>query len=334
MSDADDILQLDIAKLRSVQEVRPEELVRRSQLGEDFNFSDVVPVIANTVAFYKKIPADSIGTIPPNQRQRIVEQATNFLDLVERIRAFRPATEDNAAVARKNLVDEADRTYQATFDNLHHLVSYFSSSDRDYSTIETAARKAADSALAVASDLQAQIQQRAKEADTALLAIRSVAAERGVTQQAEYFKLEADGHDTKAAEWLKYTISISVGLVIYGLVALASTFLFEPKSVLQGVQISVAKVLIFSVVAYMLFQSARTFSAHQHNAAVNRHRQNSLMSFNSLVQAAGSEDKRDIVLTAAATSIFVPQDTGYVRNLNSPQMPMMQIVEALPKSLS
>jgi hypothetical protein len=123
---------------------------------------------------------------------------------------------------------------------------------------------------------------------------------------------------------------MSIGLGAYAILALSFSIVFEfPTS--QAIQIGISKILIFSVIAYMLFLCTKTYAAHQHNAAVNRHRQNSLLSFNALVEAAGSEDKRDIVLSHAAGSIFAPQDTGYVRNSSPPQLPMTQLIEAMPR---
>jgi hypothetical protein len=80
----------------------------------------------------------------------------------------------------------------------------------------------------------------------------------------------------------------------------------------------------------MLFHCARTALAHRHNAVVNHHRENALLTFNALVAAAADEDNRDIVLTHAASCIFAPQDTGYTRHTTS-QGSAVQVIEALPK---
>jgi hypothetical protein len=53
--------------------------------------------------------------------------------------------------------------------------------------------------------------------------------------------------------------------------------------------------------------------AHTHNSIVNRHRQNGLQTFTTLVDAAGSSQAQDIVLSHAAASIFEPQETGYAK---------------------
>ncbi len=67
---------------------------------------------------------------------------------------------------------------------------------------------------------------------------------------------------------------------------------------------------IFVVMAYMLLLFARNFLAHKHNAIVNKHRQNALLTFKALVDAAGGEERRDVILTYAAACIFSPTGNG------------------------
>ena len=59
---------------------------------------------------------------------------------------------------------------------------------------------------------------------------------------------------------------------------------------------------------------ARNFLSHTHNAIVNKHRQNALLTFKSLAGAAGNNSNQDIILTQAAACIFSPQDTGYTKH--------------------
>lgn len=74
-----------------------------------------------------------------------------------------------------------------------------------------------------------------------------------------------------------------------------------------------ARVLVFTVLAYALFFSARNYAAERHNAVVNRHRQNALSTYRALVEANSTPENRDIVLAHAARCIFAPQESGYAR---------------------
>jgi hypothetical protein len=182
--------------------------------------------------------------------------------------------------------------------------------------------------------LTAELNKNKQEAERILADVRNVAAETGVSQQAIYFQQDSNDHDKQASTWQTRTIWLAVALGIYA--AISATFhklaWLEPKSTYDAFQLGLSKVLIFVVIAYMLLLSARNFLAHKHNAIVNRHRQNALLTFNALVDAAKGEDRKDIVLTYAAACIFSPQETGYTKTGGGqPEMPA-SIIQALPKA--
>jgi hypothetical protein len=104
---------------------------------------------------------------------------------------------------------------------------------------------------------------------------------------------------------------------------------FIPQNTYEAVQLSISKSLIFAVIAYLLILCGRNFLSHKHNAIVNKHRQNALLTFKALVDAAGSEQNRDIVLTHAASCIFSPQETGYTKG--SQQTNVTGLVETIPR---
>lgn len=77
------------------------------------------------------------------------------------------------------------------------------------------------------------------------------------------------------------------------------------------VQLGVSKVLTFGVLSFLTYLFAKNFLNHKHNAIVNKHRQNALATYRALVEAAGSPNVADVVLTHASACIFSPQSTGY-----------------------
>ncbi|WHZ29441.1 MAG: hypothetical protein OJF51_004243 [Nitrospira sp.] len=157
--------------------------------------------------------------------------------------------------------------------------------------------------------------ERKKEADAVLQAVRKVAEEQGVSQQAIYFKNEADNHESESKVWLKRTVWLTIGLAAY---AAATLFLhkvpiLEPANAYETVQLAASKVVIFVTISYFLILSAKNYVAHRHNSVVNRHRQNALATYTALVKAAGEEATRDVVLAKAADCIFSAQSTGFAK---------------------
>ncbi|WP_319826291.1 hypothetical protein [Thalassovita sp.] len=122
-------------------------------------------------------------------------------------------------------------------------------------------------------------------------------------------------HQKEAEVWRKRTGNWAI---VLGLFAAATLFLhkcpwIKPENNLEAAQLIVSKVLLFGVVAYMLSLSAKNYLSHRHNEVVNRHRQNALMTYRSLVEAGSTQEARDIILQQAASAIYQQQDTGYVK---------------------
>jgi len=164
---------------------------------------------------------------------------------------------------------------------------------------------------------------------------KRVSAEQGVSQQAIHFKEAADGHDAKALQWRKATIGVATGLAVYSLltVVLHKIPWVAPASTYDTVQLAISKVLVFGVISYMLYLCARNFLSHKHNAVVNRHRQNALMTYRALVEAGQEPSGQDTVLNHAAACIFSPQPTGYAGQQDGQAPSAKSIVELMGRPL-
>jgi hypothetical protein len=316
--------------LNSIGGIDPKKLARRSALGEEFSLEEAVGPIQKTVAFFRSFPRDSLDELPDGQLEQVKQQALALLNVIQQLQGFSPSKTDNPAATRQSLLEQARGTYINAFNSLYSYVAFLASKQRDISGIEEQARAATATATEEAAKLRQLLTQREQEANDILQKVRDVAAEQGVSQQAAYFKEEAEEHDNLAKDWEGYTIRVAIGLGVYALATALFAVLYTPENAYQAVQLGLSKVLIFAVIAYMLFHCARTTLAHRHNAVVNHHRENALLTFNALTSAAADPDKRDIVLTHAASCIFSPQETGYTKQA-AIQGPGLQVVEALPR---
>jgi hypothetical protein len=145
----------------------------------------------------------------------------------------------------------------------------------------------------------------------------------------------ADAHEAEASSWQTRTIWMAVGLALYALASL--TFhrieLLAPEDAYQTAQLAVSKVLVFAVLSFVLYLCARNFLSHKHNAIIDRHRQNALMTYTALVDAAGDTPNREVILVQAAACIFSPQGTGYTRD-SAPNPPSAQsVIEFMSRPL-
>lgn len=330
MSDGpEDALAQTIAAVESTQNLDPQQIARTETLGRALDFSAAIPAFRKTVEFYRQIPVQFLPDLPEQQRNQLRGQAEQFLSINQRLMSFDPAQSGNSVEARDQLINEVDGAFLTAFSNLYPLVSYLAARQRDVSAVEREARAVVDAAKAQAEQLAQSMQTAEAEAKRVLSEVRKTAAEAGVSQQAHHFAEQASTHAGQATTWQKYTVRTAIGLTAFAALSVVlGTSVLEPENPYEAVQLSIAKVLIFSTIAYLLFLSARTLMAHRHNEVVNKHRQNALLTFNALAEAASSEQTREVVLTHASACIFAPQDSGFAKPSGG-QTP--SLVEVLPR---
>lgn len=298
--------------LERIQQFDANSLPRTSELGSVLNFSEAVAPASRLIDLYRQLHLDVLEQLPKNVLVQLRQSADADYKLLESILKFEAGSpkpeRDSRIAAVRGAYDEA-------FGRLYPYISYSVRKSTDFGRLEREARAIVQEISDNAAGLTTEIATRLKEAEGALQAIRKVAEEQGVSQQAHYFKLEAEKHENEAKVWLRRTTDLTVALGGY---ALATFFLHKlpwltPQNSYETFQLAVSKVLLFATITFFLVLAARSYVAHRHNTVVNRHRQNALATYEALVKAAGEEASRDVVLARAADCIFAAQPTGFGR---------------------
>jgi len=297
-----------------MQDFDVDALPRASELGQELNFTEAVEPARLLVDLYKRLSVTALEDFPDNFLTVVRDNANNHFQLFTQALEF-SAAQQNPHNARQAIISSLETAYQPAFVALHPLIAYSLHRAADFQRLDGEARATLQSIEDQAATFAEQMTQYEQDANRVLEEIRNVAAEEGVTQQAAHFRAESDEHDKQAEIWRDRTIKLAWGL---GGFAVISLFIHKvpflaPQSLYDSVQLGISKVLIFSVIAYMLFLSARNFLSHKHNAIVNKHRQNALMTHRALVEAAVESGVREAIMVQAASCIFSPQATGYAQ---------------------
>jgi hypothetical protein len=321
-----------LKSLERLQNFDVTTLPRKDKLGSELNFSDAVGPAEKLIGLYKQISLSSLNDLPKSHLDIIHTLSDADYNRLEEILKF--SQKDPDPYNRRNaLIKAIENAYQATFNKLHPLISYSASKSADFKRLENEARATMQTVEDQGKGLIKQLEGIQKQAQQVLDEARKVAAEQGVTQQASYFKEESAAHQTASSNWKWLTFVFAALMLLY---AVLSLFIHKissltPTNTYESVQLAVSKVLIFAVISYMLYLSARNFLAHKHNAIVNKHRQNALMTYQALVEASGKEDNKEVILSHASLCIFGPQSTGYSRD-GGPRAPTAKsVVELLTK---
>lgn len=319
--------------LKRIQEFDAASLARREELGRTFAFDGAVDSAKRLIDLFNQMSLEYISVLSNSQLNQLRDKANEIFNLFTTILNFKPDETPNAASVRDQYINTVSSSYDSTFNLLSPIISYLSSRQRDFRALERDARAATQTAKDLAANLELQLAQSKEAAEKILSDIREVAAEQGVSQQAIYFKTESEYHENEVKIWQNRTVLTAVALGIYAVLSIFIHKLpyLEPSNSYESIQLATGKFLLFAVIAFMLIFCSKNFMASRHNYVVNKHRENALKTFTALVDAAATDDKRDVVLSYASACIFSPQDTGYIRTSSNADPAPMKLIEIMPK---
>lgn len=308
------------------------KLPRIEELGKAINFADAVDPANRLLDLYRQLSADVLEQLSSNALREVKSQADADFNVLNSILKFESGNPKQERDSRSIAVSSA---YDPAFQTLHPYISYSVRKSTDFVRLEREARSLVQQVSDDTVKLQKELDEKKHEAERVLEAVRKVAEEQGVSQQAIYFKNEADTHETQSKTWLKATISLSAALALY---AILTIFLHKwdflaPKNAFETTQLAISKILIFATISYALILCSRNYLAHRHNCVVNRHRQNALVTYQAIVKAAGDEGNRDVVLAKAADCIFSAQATGYSKSDGSETGGGLSLVNVSPGAI-
>ncbi len=331
----DTTLQECTQSLTRVQQFDAKTLSREADLGTQLSFSEAVAPAEAIIAVYKRIPLSALPDFSDTQLNVINSQAKSDYNVFKQILDF-SATSNESHDVRISILNAIKVRRDQLFDQVWQFVAYGVARITDTSLLETQARATIQTIEDQSAELTAHLTKAKADADAALAAIRAVASEQGVSQQATYFKTEAKDQDALATTWLSYTYKFAAAV---GIFAILSMFLhkitwLKPETNAEMLQLITSKFLIFAVLGYLLILAAKNYATHKHNSIINRHRQNALLTYRALVEAAGDKGTEDIILAHAASCIFSPQETGFAQSKGESSSGSKSVLELLTKGAS
>jgi hypothetical protein len=318
--------------LKRMQDFDVSTLPRTEELGKSLDFTEAVAPTTKLIGLYRRLSVTVLEDFPDDTLKEIKGRADADFSRIKQILDFNTKLANPQDIRTTHIQSIVD-AYATSFKSLSQFISYGVSKATDFQRMENEARAMIQSVEDKASGLTEKLQQSKFEADQVLSEIRKTAAEQGVSQQAIYFKEEAEQHTKDANMWKGNANKLAWALGGFALLSMGIHKIpfFKPENPYDSLQLFSSKILIFGVIAYMLVLAARNFLSHKHNSIVNKHRQNALLTFNALTAAASTDGNKDIVLIKAAECVFSPQDTGYAKSASTSGSGGQTIVDVVPK---
>jgi hypothetical protein len=312
--------------LKRIQDADAEALARKD-LGSS-NLTATVAPAKRLIDLFRALPATILGDLPPAQLTQVQQFANNAHALFDQIRNFNIET-GNLGQFRTQMVGQLTEAYNPAWQTLAPFIGYAAAKAGDFERLEREGRAAVQAVTDRGDELMKELRTVKEQADAALVAAQRAASEQGVSQQAVYFRDEAQAHSAAADTWRRYTVRLAIALGVYAVAVIVLYNVLHPTDAYESAQLITGKILLFAVLSYMLLLSARNFLSHTHNAIVNKHRQNALMTFTALAAAAKDAAAKDIVLTHAAACIFGPQETGYAKTSSTQESSLASAMAGL-----
>jgi hypothetical protein len=232
------------------------------------------------------------------------------------------------------------------------------------STVESivnASRKASEEYINKSKAAEDEWKKRIAETEKVVAAARDVASKAAVSKQAQEFEDEARKCLAASRWWFGGTITtVVLSLVVVYLMFLKdihspiqaatqptqTTTTNQSPAVLQpaqtdpkgrspaitaeGLQQTVARILIVTLLYGVVVWCARNYFASRHNYTVNRHRRNAMQTFRAFVEGTKDLATQDFILRQAAACAFAPQQSGYLKDESLPiPAPASQIVDVV-----
>ncbi len=321
------------AALERIQQFDAKQLSREQALGNQMNFNEAIGPAQKIVDLYKRIPLLMLDDLMNTQLQQIKSFADSDFNLFDQINTF-SLTTANPGEQRQSIINSIVNRRDTLFQSLWQFIAYGVARQVDQSVLESEARATIQGIKDQAEKINRELVENKKESDAALTAIRAIAAEQGVSQQSIYFKTEAETNEKNAETWLRNVVIFSgilSAMAVFSFFAHRIEFI-APKGNIELIQFMSSKILIFAVLGYLLVLSVRNYSSYMHNAVVNKHRQNALLTYRAIAEAAGETGTEDIVLAHAAACIFAPQETAFSAEKNEKGAGSKSILELVAKA--
>ncbi len=321
--------------LQKISEIDAKKLERTEELGRLFSFEDLAPVFEKTLRLFANLKSISFDDFSHGVMSGVLDQTNDALEKLKQIQTFNPEEhEQNPKGVRDSFVNQLRDSYDSYFSVIYPIIAYGSKKGEDFVTLQKKAEETVDSLDDMRVDFKKREAQIISEMESVLDRARDAAGKVGVAKYAAHFKDEAEEHEAKSKKWLGATIALTAVTSLWGI---ASFFIHPEKgynSWFQIMQYTIPKFIILSVLFYALVWAARNYNANRHNYVVNKHRQNSLSTFEAFVAAAGDDmDTKNAVLLQATQSIFSAQATGYVLREGDMESPH-KIVEVFRSAAS
>ncbi len=311
-----------------------EELIREEDLGKSLSFKPSEETLDRIFLIIKELKRSEIEKIPYNRLESLHSEIGEFGRLMASIMDYTP--NQTGSNSRESIMEKIENYYNTIFANVVPLISFINC---DSDMFERRNKELDDLVSTIKNTKSEIVENKTKvlsEADSILKNLRDTASESGVTKYSEIFANEATENKKKANNWLIATIVLGTVSIIIAYFFLTITPASAEPNYYEIVHFALTKIIVFSILYYLLMLFVKNYNAQRHNYVVNKHRQNALTTFGTFMSSSKDTDTKNAVLLQTTHSIFSAQTSGYLKNEidSEPSQKLIEIIRAGNNSIN
>jgi hypothetical protein len=301
----------------------------RKDLGE-YNLDEAKPIFDRIKdVFDSLLKNPALENISQNFTNQISSELTKFLQLSENVvNSFQNTNE------RPQWIEKIRNQEHSIIVSLGHYFNYLTN-------IDPSKNEELKRYIVEAGNKVKELGDKLKTVDELVEGARKTAQKAEIQSFGSFFGDCAKDNKVKAivAFWLMMVSIIATMLLSIGylqnihFIKEGDMTIWENLLNVINSQNIIIKIVIISLAGYLIAHFSKVYSAEKHLYVINTQRQNALNSHRQIlksIQSTGSEndlETANAILLQVTRAIFDNQDTGYLKDANSPTAPMNQILE-------
>jgi hypothetical protein len=291
------------------------DLINSNDWGS-FNFEDIeaeVNKLFQMLNHFKTLP---IELLPEAELSKLIAGLKNPNTILEQIRTF-SIEQQNPKGTRDRYATQIITAIDNFYTIAHLWIPYLAYQKGDVQKNIEALNSSVKNASFILDKTKKDVQTKKEEIDSVVLAAKEASASVGVGHFSANFKEEADTHKTNATKWL-WTTAIFAGSTLLLTIIIYFAFpIVDNATIAQIVQVLSTKIIVISILFTATLWAGKMYKATIHQMTMNKHRSNSLRTFQAFTKASNDITTRDAVLMEATKSIFSILPSGYIDNERS-----------------
>jgi transposase-like protein len=306
------------------------DLIHSSDWGS-FNFEDIeaeVNKLFQMLNHFKTLPIELLPKVELNKLVIGLEEPNIIL---EQIRTF-SIEQQNPKGIRYQLASRIKTAIDNFYTIAHLWIPYLAYQKGDVQKNIEELNVSVKNASFILDKTKKDVQTKKEEIDNIVFTAKEAAASVGVNHFSTNFEKEAKIHKTNAAKWL-WTTAILAGSTLLSTIIIYFAFpIVDNATMAQIVQVLSTKIILISILFTATLWAGKMYKATIHQMIMNKHRSNSLKTFQTFTKASNDITTRDAVLMETTKSIFSIIPSGYIDNERSGATNSTNIIEVIKNS--